>query len=105
MLQEGTAPISVRPYHYPHHHKTKIERQVNEMLQQGIICHSSSLFSSHVILLKKKDDTWRMCVDYRALNKATVQYKFSILVVDLKSGYHHIHMKEQDFEKSRFSDA
>jgi len=75
-LQTGAVPVNVRPYRYPYHHKDEIEKQVQSMLSQGIIRHSSSVFSSSVILVKKKDDTWRMCVDYRELNKVTVPDKY-----------------------------
>lgn len=56
-LIPGASPVSLRPYRYNHYQKKGLEKQVSEMLTNGIICHSQSLFTSPALLVKKKDGT------------------------------------------------
>jgi hypothetical protein len=117
-LVPGTVSVAVRPYRYAHLQKEKMERQCAVMLTQGVIRPSSSAFSVPVLLVKKANDSWRFCVDYRALNAKTVKDKFLIPVVeelldelrgasfftklDLRSGYHQVLMHPDDVEMTAF---
>ena len=82
ILKEGTSPINVRPFRYPTLQKDIIEQIIREMLEAGIVRPSQRPYSSPIVLLKKKDGTWRLCVDYKQLNKYTVVDKFPIPVVE-----------------------
>ena len=60
----------------------EIKRQIQELLQKGHIRPSSSPCGSLIVLVQKKDGTWRLCIDYRALNKITVQNRYPIPQID-----------------------
>lgn len=64
-LLEGSNPVNQRPYRYALYQKTEIDKMVQTLLDAGTIQTSSSPYASPVVLVKKKDNSWRLCVDYR----------------------------------------
>jgi hypothetical protein len=73
----GSSPVKVRPYRYPHHHKIEIERLVQDLLKCGVITKRRSPYAALVVLIRKKDGSFRLCIDYQGINKITIKKKIS----------------------------
>ena len=117
-LIPASTPPNRPPYRVSAAQQEEIMNQVNDLLEKGLIQPSSSPFCSPVLLVQKKDGSWRMCIDYRALNKITIKNKFLIpriddvldklqgsacfSRIDLKSGYHQIRIRPEDVHKTAF---
>jgi hypothetical protein len=119
-LIPGTPPILRRPYQMPPNELAELKKQLQDLLTKGLIRPSSSEWGCPALFVKKKkDNSLRMCVDYRPLNAVTIKNKYPLpqidilfdqlskakvfSKIDLRSGYHHIKIRPQDIPKTVFS--
>jgi hypothetical protein len=77
-LKPGTAPISRRSYRMPPNELAELKTQLQYLLEKGFIRPSSSPRGCPAIFVKKKDQTLRMCMDYRPLNEVTIKNKYPL---------------------------
>ena len=115
----NSPPIRQFPRRLPYHHRAEVDKQVNDMLSQGVIQPSTSPWSSPIVLVKKKDGSYRFCIDYRKLNSITkidahplprvddlleaLNGNTIFSTLDLRSGYWQVGMHPGDCEKTAFS--
>jgi hypothetical protein len=117
-LVPRSLPPNIRLYHHPFSQKNEIEKMVQELLNAGVILPSTSPYSSPVVMVLKKEGSWRMCPEFRAPKKLTIKDKFPIPIIDdlldelsgaqfftkldLRSSYHQIRMKDAYIPKTAF---
>ena len=111
-------PPNRAPYKLGPNEQDELESQIKDLVAQGFIRPSVSPYGAPVLFVPKKDGRWRMCIDYRALNKQTIKDRFPLPRIDslldrlgsarvfskldLTSGYHQIAVKEEHIHKTAF---
>ncbi|KAG8497491.1 hypothetical protein CXB51_008690 [Gossypium anomalum] len=117
-LLHGTGLVSIAPYRMAPKELVELKAQIQELLDRGFIRPSISPWGAPVLFVKKKDETMRMCIDYRQLNKLTIKNMYPLpriddlfdqlkgasvfSKIDLRSGYHQLRVKEEDIHKTAF---
>ncbi|GKA88286.1 putative reverse transcriptase domain-containing protein [Tanacetum coccineum] len=117
-LIPGAAPVARAPYRLAPSEMRELSVQLQELLEKGFIRPSSSPWGAPVLFVKKKDGSFRMCIDYRELNKLTVKNRYPLpriddlfdqlqgssvySKIDLRSGYHQLRIKEEDIPITAF---
>ena len=97
----------------------ELKNQLNQLLEQGFIKPSLSPWGAPVLFQKKKDGTFRLCIDFRGLNQCTIKNKYPLprigklldrlgkakifSKIDLRSGYYQVRIKEGDIPKTAFN--
>ncbi|GJR39766.1 hypothetical protein Tco_1215450 [Tanacetum coccineum] len=112
------APVARAPYRLAPSEMKELSDQLKELSDKGFIRPSSSPWGAPVLFVKKKDGSFRMCIDYRELNKLTVKNRYPLpriddlfdqlqglsiySKIDLRSGYHQLRVREEDIPKTAF---
>ena len=117
-LIPGASLVLAAPYRIAPAELAELKKQIEDLLEKKFIRPSASLWGAPVLLVKKKDGSSRLCVDYRQLNKLTIKNKYPLSridnlldqlrradvfsKIDLRSGYHQILVKPKDVQKTAF---
>nr|GFB76395.1 putative reverse transcriptase domain-containing protein [Tanacetum cinerariifolium] len=117
-LIHGAMPVAKSPYRLAPTEMQELANQLKELQDKGFIRPSSSPWGAPVLFMKKKDGSFRMCIDYRELNKLTIKNRYPLLrindlfdqfqgsryfsKIDLRSGYHQLRVREEDIPKTAF---
>ncbi|GJU56114.1 putative reverse transcriptase domain-containing protein, partial [Tanacetum coccineum] len=117
-LIPGATPVAKSPYRLAPSELEELSGQLKELQDKGFIRPSSSPWGAPVLFVKKKDGSFRMCIDYRELNKLTVKNRYPLpriddlfdqlqgsqffSKIDLRSGYHQLRVHEDDIPKTAF---
>ncbi|GJZ22135.1 putative reverse transcriptase domain-containing protein [Tanacetum coccineum] len=112
------APIARTPYRLAPSEMQELSNQLQELTDRGFIRPSTSPWGAPVLFVKKKDGSFRMCIDYRELNKLTIKNRYPLpriddlfdqlqgssvySKIDLRSGYHQLRVREEDIPKTAF---
>ncbi|KAD5802646.1 hypothetical protein E3N88_14006 [Mikania micrantha] len=114
----GATPVAKSPYRLAPSGMQEFSNQLQELLDKGFIRPSYSPWGAPVLFLKKKDGSFRMCIDYRELNKLTIKNRYPLpriddlfdqlqgaqyfSKIDLRSGYHQLRARDKDIPKTAF---
>ncbi|GKC40225.1 putative reverse transcriptase domain-containing protein [Tanacetum coccineum] len=117
-LIPGATPVARAPYQLASSEMKELSKQLQELSDKGFIRPSSSPWGAPILFVKKKDGSFRMCIDYRELNKLTVKNSYPLpriddlfdqlqgsciySKIDLRSGYHQLRVREQYIPKTAF---
>ncbi|GJX41034.1 putative reverse transcriptase domain-containing protein [Tanacetum coccineum] len=117
-LISGAAPVARAPYRLAPSEMQELSDQLQELADRGFIRPSTSPWGAHVLFVKNKGRSFRMCIDYRELNKLTVKNRYSLpkiddlfdqlqgssvySKIDLRSGYHQLRVRDEDIPKTAF---
>ncbi|GJY41211.1 putative reverse transcriptase domain-containing protein [Tanacetum coccineum] len=117
-LVPGVAPVARAPYRLAPSEMKELAEQLQELSNKGFIRPNSSPWGAPVLFVKKKDGSFRMCINYRELNKLTVKNRCPLpriddlldqlqgssvySKIDLRSGYHQLRVREKDIPKTAF---